>query len=71
MAKLDEVKEMLTSLRVGLSIVAGLLVVIVGSTIKLERNKGYIMSTILMVSVILIVVASFYYGFNQLTTIET
>ncbi len=28
------------------------------------------MSTILMVSVIIIVVATFYYGFNQLTTIE-
>jgi len=38
MAKLDEVKEILTSLRVGLSIIVGLLVVIVGSTIKLERN---------------------------------
>ncbi len=38
MAKIDEVKEILTSLRVGLSIVVGLLVVIVGSTIKLERN---------------------------------
>ncbi len=39
MAKLDEVKEILTSLRVGLSIVIGLLVVIVGSTIKLERSN--------------------------------
>ena len=28
------------------------------------------MSTVLMVSVILVVVASLYYGFNQLTTIE-
>ena len=37
MAKIDEIKEILTSLRVGLSIVVGLLVVIVGSTIKLER----------------------------------
>ena len=39
MAKIDEIKEILTSLRVGLSIVIGLLVVIVGSTIKLERNN--------------------------------
>ena len=38
MAKLDEVKEILTSLRVGLTIVIGLLVVITGSTIKLERS---------------------------------
>jgi len=39
MAKIDEVKEILTSLRVGLSIVIGLLVVIIGSTIKLERSN--------------------------------
>ena len=39
MAKIDEIKEILTSLRVGLSIVVGLLVVIVGSTINLERNE--------------------------------
>ena len=39
MAKLDEVKEILTSLRVGLTIVIGLLVVIIGSTIRLERNN--------------------------------
>jgi hypothetical protein len=57
MAKLDEVKEILTSLRIGLSIVVGLLVVIVGSTIKLERSNeidiyfyiGLIVSIVLVV----------------------
>ncbi len=39
MAKLDEVKEILNSLRIGLTIVVGLLVVIVGSTINLERHN--------------------------------
>ena len=38
MGKIDEVKEILTTLRVGLSIIVGLLVVIVGSTINLERK---------------------------------
>ena len=38
MAKIDEVKEILNSLRVGLSIVVGLLVIIIGSTIKLEQS---------------------------------
>ncbi len=38
MAKIDEVKEILNSLRIGLSIVVGLLVVIVGSTIRLEQS---------------------------------
>ena len=57
MAKIDEVKEILISLRVGLTIIVGLLVVIVGSTIKLERNNeidvyfyiGLIISIVLVV----------------------
>ncbi len=36
MADIDEVKEILNSLRVAMSLVVGLLVVITGATIKLE-----------------------------------
>ena len=39
MAELDEVKEILNSLRVAMSIIIGLLVVIIGATIKLERSN--------------------------------
>ena len=58
MAKIDEVKEILNTLRVGLSIVVGLLVVIVGSTIKLEQSgsTGIYFYIGLIVSVILTVV---------------
>jgi len=38
MAQIDEMKEILTSLRMGLTIIVGLLVVIVGATINLERQ---------------------------------
>ncbi len=38
MADIDEVKEILNSLRVAMSLVVGLLVVITGATIKLEQE---------------------------------
>ena len=58
MAKIDEVKEILNSLRIGMSIVVGLLVIIVGSTIKLEQNDniGIYFYIGLIVSVILTIV---------------
>ena len=58
MAKLDEVKEILNSLRIGLTIVVGLLVVIVGSTIKLEKNDDIdiYFYTGLVVSIILTII---------------
>ena len=39
MAEIDEVKEILNSLRVGMSITIGLLVVIVGSIIQMDREN--------------------------------
>lgn len=39
MAEIDEVKEILNSLRIAMSIIIGLLVVIVGATINLERSN--------------------------------
>ncbi len=38
MADIDEVKEILNTLRVAMSLVIGLLVVITGATIKLEQE---------------------------------
>ena len=38
MAKIDEIKELLNSLRVGLSITVGLLVIIIGSLINKEQS---------------------------------
>ncbi len=37
MAKIDEIKEILTSLRVGFSVIIGLLVVVVGVLINKEK----------------------------------
>lgn len=58
MAKIDEIKEILNTLRVGLTIVVGLLVVIVGSTINLERNNetGIYFYAGIITSVILVIV---------------
>lgn len=39
MAKIDEIKEILNSLRVGLTIVVGLIVIITGSIINKEQSK--------------------------------
>jgi len=39
MAKIDEIKEILNSLRVGLTIVVGLIVIITGSIISKEQSK--------------------------------
>ena len=37
MAKIDEIKEILTSLRVGFSVIIGLLVVVIGVLIQKEK----------------------------------
>jgi len=58
MAEIDEVKEILNSLRVAMSIIIGLLVVIIGATIKLERSNQidiYFYSG--LVSILVLVVA--------------
>jgi len=39
MAKLDEIKEILNSLRVGMSIVVGLIVIITGSLVNKEQSN--------------------------------
>ena len=39
MAKIDEIKEILTSLRVGFSVIIGLLVVVVGVLINKEKSS--------------------------------
>lgn len=58
MAKIDELKEILNSLRIGLSIIVGLLVIIVGSTIRLEQSAdiGIYFYVGLIASVILTIV---------------
>lgn len=38
MAKIDEIKEILTSLRVGFSVIIGLLVVLIGTLINKENH---------------------------------
>ena len=38
MAKIDEIKEILNSLRIGLSIVVGLIVLITGSLVSMEKS---------------------------------
>ncbi|MFP4486453.1 MAG: hypothetical protein ACLFOC_05795 [Campylobacterales bacterium] len=38
MAKIDQIKEKLTSLRVGLSLIVGLIVVVTGALIQKEQN---------------------------------
>jgi len=63
MAKVDEMKEILNSLRVGMSIIVGLLVIIVGATINLERNNeigiyfyfGLVSSIILIIAFLQII----------------
>ena len=58
MAEIDEVKEILNSLRIAMSIIIGLLVVIVGATIKLERsNQIDIYFYIGLLSILVLVVA--------------
>ena len=58
MAEIDEVKEILNSLRIAMSIIIWLLVVIIGATIKLERSNQidiYFYSG--LVSILVLVVA--------------
>jgi hypothetical protein len=58
MAEIDEVKEILNSLRVAMSITIGLLVVIIGATIRLEQsNQINIYFYAGIVSVLVLVVA--------------
>ena len=58
MAEIDEVKEILNSLRIAMSIIIGLLVVIVGATIKLElSNQIDIYFYIGLLSILVLVVA--------------
>jgi len=65
MAEIDEVKEILNSLRVAMSITIGLLVVIVGAIIRMERDNqidvffyvGIAMAMLLLVAFFKIVIS--------------
>ena len=80
MAKIDEIREILTSLRVGFSVIVGLLVVIKRRfnlrckiyRETLKRNKGgRIMSTVALSTVIIIAIASFTYSMYQIINYKT
>ena len=65
MAEIDEVKEILNSLRVAMSITIGLLVVIVGAIIRMERDNqidvffylGIAMALLLLIAFFKIVIS--------------
>jgi glucan phosphoethanolaminetransferase (alkaline phosphatase superfamily) len=65
MAEIDEVKEILNSLRVAMSITIGLLVVLVGAIIRMERDNqidvffyiGIAMAMLLLVAFFKIVIS--------------
>jgi surface polysaccharide O-acyltransferase-like enzyme len=65
MADIDEVKEILNSLRIGMSITIGLLVVIVGAIIRMDRDNqidayfyvGIVISILLLIAFFKIVIS--------------
>ena len=65
MAEIDEVKEILNSLRVAMSITIGLLVVLVGAIIRMERDNqidvffyvGIAMAMLLLVAFFKIIIS--------------
>ena len=64
MGKIDEVKEVLNTLRIAMSIAFGILVIIIGSIIKRYDDKkidvffwsGWLASFIIMLSIVLIMI---------------
>jgi F0F1-type ATP synthase assembly protein I len=65
MAKIDEIKEILNSLRIAMSIIAGIIVVLIGKLFtKFENNQFDFIFWLIIVVTILVIIAEATIVFN-------